>query len=136
MTCNTVVAGLAPCYTFCYPAISLYPGILSKCTMCFSCCTMLSLWSQEESYCSTWTHTHGSSSAVPRVELVSCLVRQNNFVPSRRFREHGREASKLEMVGERGTKNALGALPPWRNKRSLVTLCRSKWSPRYLYPNK
>ena len=26
------------------------------------------------------------------------------------------------------------ALPPWRNKRRLVTLCRSKWSPWYLYP--
>ena len=55
------------------------------------------------------------------------MVRQDNFVPSRRFREDGLDPLKLpELI--------LLELPPWRNKRSLVTLCRSKWSPWYLYP--
>ena len=33
----------------------------------------------------------GSLSAPPRVEVVSGLVQQDNFVPSRRFREDGLE---------------------------------------------
>ena len=44
----------------------------------------------------------GSSSAPPRVEAVSGLVRQQNFVPSRWFREDGREASKLATGGGGG----------------------------------
>ena len=158
--------------------------------------------------------THGTSSAPLRVEVVSDLARQDNFVRSRRFRKGDREASKLSTGGRckdknswrssrRGEKskpgNSLQAqvepvvpIPSkwthtafrlhhsasrwsqvwygkiiscraggsarvieklqscqrgggasiknsWRSaavakKRSLVTLCRSKWSPWYLYP--
>ena len=55
-------------------------------------------------------NTHGNSSAPPRVEVVSGLIRtrQHNFVPNRRFREDGREASRLAMGGGRQNK-PLGA---------------------------
>ena len=44
----------------------------------------------------TAVHTAPSwSSSAPPVEMVSGLVRQDNFVPSRRFREGGLENSKL-----------------------------------------
>ena len=64
------------------------------------------------------------------------FVRQDNFAPSRRFREDGLEALKLSSGGGgRQSTNLLLSLLPWRNKRILliVTLCRSKWSPWYLH---
>ena len=51
---------------------------------------------------------HGSSSAPLGVEVISGLVRQDDFVPSRRFHEDGREASKL-ATGGRTRINTLGA---------------------------
>ena len=49
-----------------------------------------------------------SLSAPPRVEVVSGLVRQDNFVPSRRFREGGLEDLKLSTAGGGGRVNTLG----------------------------
>ena len=43
--------------------------------------------------------TDSSSFAPPHVKMVSGLVLLNNFVPSRRFREDGQEASQLATVG-------------------------------------
>ena len=45
-----------------------------------------------------------SLSAPPRVEVVAGLVRQDNFVPSRRFREDGLEDLKLSTGGGRQSK--------------------------------
>ena len=50
-----------------------------------------------------------SLSAPPRVELVSGLVRQDNCVPSRRFRQDGLEDLKLSRGGGRQSKYPLGA---------------------------
>ena len=47
-----------------------------------------------------------SFSAPPRVEVVSGLVGQDNFVPSRRFREDGLEDLKLSTGGARDTPGA------------------------------
>ena len=52
---------------------------------------------------------HDNSSAPPRVEVVSGLVRQDHLMPSRRFRVDGREASKLETGGGGARTNTLGA---------------------------
>ena len=49
-----------------------------------------------------------SLSALPRVKVVSCLVRQDTFVPSRRFRDDDLEDLKLSMGGGARV-NALGA---------------------------
>ena len=48
-----------------------------------------------------------SLSVPPHVEVVSGLVGQDNFVPSRRFREDGLEDLKLSTGGARGTLVAL-----------------------------
>ena len=48
-------------------------------------------------YTARWSH--GISSAPPRVEVVSCLVRQDDFVPSTRFPEDGLEASNCQREG-------------------------------------
>ena len=66
------------------------------------------------------------------------LARPNNFVPSTRFREDGREASKV-ATGGRDPEQILLARPPWawRNKRILLTTLRrsSKWSPSAVPPD-
>ena len=56
--------------------------------------------------------THGVSS----VEVVSGLVRQDNFVPSRRFREDDRENLQSCQRGGGVPEQILLALSPWRNK--------------------
>ena len=48
-------------------------------------------------------------SAPPRVEVVSGLVRQDNFVPSRRFRKDGLEDLKLSTGGGARVNTLLGA---------------------------
>ena len=53
--------------------------------------------------------THRSSSAPPRVAVVSGLVPQDDFVPSRLFREDGRDASKLAPGGGGTRMSILGA---------------------------
>ena len=58
--------------------------------------------------------SHGISSAPLRVEVVSGLVREDNFVPSRRFREDGLEALKLSSGGGRQSK------PSWRSRRGEI----------------
>ena len=50
-----------------------------------------------------------SLSAPPRVEVVSGLVRQDNFVPSRRFREDGLDDLKLSTGEGARVNNLLGA---------------------------
>ena len=65
-------------------------------------------------YTGPWSH--GILSAPPRVEAISGLVPQGNFVPSRRFQEEGLEAlkqSKRGGGGARGNKYAY-----WRSRRS------------------
>ena len=95
----------------------------------------LMLFSQEQEACYGTVNTDGSSYTPPRVEMGSGLERQNNFVPSRLFRKYGREASKL-TTGGGGADLIPLARPPWRKKRSLVTLCMSKWNLWYLYTSK
>ena len=73
--------------------------VVVMCTLLFSMVTAVS----------TVPWSHGSSSAPPRVEVVSGLVRQGNFVPSRRFREDGPEALKLPTGGGGVRVNTLGA---------------------------
>ena len=79
--------------------------------------------------------THGISFAPPRVEVVSSLVRQDNFVPSRWwFREDGREDSKLSTGGGGRQNKYL-----WRSRRCETNeawrpICRSKWTAGYLNP--
>ena len=48
-------------------------------------------------YTGPWSH--GILSAPPRVEAISGLVPQGNFVPSRRFQEEGLEALKQSKRG-------------------------------------
>ena len=68
------------------------------------CCCLKWLWQRSIQH-------HGptvlSSFAPPRVEAVSRLVRQDHFVPSRRFREDGLEALNLS-TGRRRQRNTLG----------------------------
>lgn len=63
-------------------------------------------WSQEPYY--STVDERCSASTPPRVEVVSGLVRQENFIPCRRLHEDGPEASKLATVGGART-NYLGA---------------------------
>ena len=59
------------------------------------CCDVYSVvfYVHNKVYTAPWSH--GISAAPPRVEVVSGLVREDIFVPSRRFREDGLEALKL-----------------------------------------
>ena len=50
-----------------------------------------------------------SLSALPRVQVVSGLVRQDKFVTSRRFRENGPKDLKLSPGGGGARVNTLGA---------------------------
>ena len=59
---------------------------------------------------------HGLCLHHTRVKVVSGLVGQDNFVPSRRFREDGLEDLKLSTGGGH---QILSAHPPWRNEGSL-----------------
>ena len=60
--------------------------------------------------------TVGSSFAPPRVGVVSGLVRQNNFVPVRRFHEDGREALMLTTGGWRQNRYSWAPAVPKQTK--------------------
>ena len=70
--------------------VVMCPSVLLCCFLCLS-----DLWSQR------FIQHHGRSlhSAPPRVVVVSGLVRQANFVPSRRFSEDGLEYLELAANG-------------------------------------
>ena len=53
------------------------------------------VWSKQSHYSTVDTGRQSISSAPSRVEEDSVLKRQNNMVPSKRFREDDAEASKL-----------------------------------------
>ena len=90
-------------FTFYSVGCRIFLGLL-RYVLLLRCCFV---WSQESCY--STMGTDGSSSAPPRHEVVSGLARQNNFVPSRRFREGGREAPKLATGGGGARINTLGA---------------------------
>ena len=97
-------SGCATCFSYQIPG-SCCDGVL------LSCCVLFStryVWSQR------FLQHHGRClrSAPPRVEVVSGLVRQDNFVPSRRFREGGLEDLKLSTGGGRQSKYSC-----WRPRR-------------------
>ena len=79
--------------------------------MCLSCYGMYYVVFYDPRSHSTAPWTHGSSSAPPRVEVISGLVRQHHVAPRRRFRKDGREASKLATRGGRQNKYS------WRSRR-------------------
>ena len=58
--------------------------------------------------CFLWSQRQSVYTA-PRVEVVSGLVREDNFVPSRRFHEDGLESFKAVNGGGSARVNALGA---------------------------
>ena len=58
-------------------------------------------------YTAPWSH--GISSASPRVEVVSGLVREDNFMPSRRLHEDSLEALKLSTGGGGARVKTFGA---------------------------
>ena len=60
-----------------------------------------------------------SLSAPPRVEVVSGLVRQDNFVPSRRFREDGLDDLKLSSGEGARVNTLLGAPAVAKQTRTL-----------------
>ena len=65
-----------------------------------------------------------SLSAPPRVEVVSGLVGQDNFVPTRRFREDDLEDIKMSPGG--GALDILLAPPPWQKKTKRIRSVRPK----------
>ena len=70
---------------------------------------MYSVFYGHGSLYSSTTWSYGNSSAPPRVEVASGLVRQDNFAPSRRFRGDGLKALKLSPGGGRQSEdNSLG----------------------------
>ena len=76
------------------------------------CCCFL--WSQE-SYFSTLRAQTAIPSAPPHADASSVFQRQNNFEPSKRFREGGREA--LKLVTGWGRQNKLSWLVPRGKKK-------------------
>ena len=76
--------------------------------------------------------TDGSPSASPRVEVALGLVRQLTSSRAGGSARIVEQASKL-ATGREAPEQTLLAPPPWRNKRSLVTLCRSISEPRGAY---
>ena len=63
--------------------------VVVMCTLLFSMAATV--------YTAPWSY--GMSSAPPRVEVVSGLVQEDNFAPSRRLGQNGLEALKLSTGG-------------------------------------
>ena len=83
-----------------------------------------------------YTAAPWSLSAPPRIEVVSVLWRQDNFLPSRRPREDGLE--DFQLATERGGQSKY----PWHPRRGETndaymnseSLQVQTWSPWYLHP--